>query len=438
LPQYWDTRKAPPAGKGIKSVAECVRRRHDSGEWRRYVRNYTHPITKEPVCTAITEDELFAAIDGTITDARVEKFVRKEIDDIEEGRKSASKALLSTVATTWLSQRTNDLSKDDREVGYLLTYLARPWKDVTMRRCDEEWVKGYLAALQSKEKGVYVSTRPLAANSIHSAWGTLKLILDDAVENKQLPYNPCMRIKNPPKRGSAEKGTARASTVLTAEQMLQAIEHLKDMGKHAGHRTSAHLGISTTIALTAQRIGEVLGGRWQDVEYTEDGIYLNVTHQWTKRKQRDAEGNVILGKNGKPKEEFFLKGVRKNRVSLRIRLHPSLAQWYGREARMAARWKADTDFIFPGARRDKPVDPNNIRRTMRTLAKKLGLASFAPHDWRHTIASHMIRNGVPLAVVADTLGDTIQTIERVYAHEIRSAQERTDEAADALAAVVNL
>ncbi len=46
------------------------------------------------------------------------------------------------------------------------------------------------------------------------------------------------------------------------------------------------------------------------------------------------------------------------------------------------------------------------------------------HSLRHAHASHLLANGVPVAVVAKRLGDTQAVVERTYAHWIHDADER--------------
>ncbi len=49
--------------------------------------------------------------------------------------------------------------------------------------------------------------------------------------------------------------------------------------------------------------------------------------------------------------------------------------------------------------------------------KSIGLADKAfPHVLRHSRASHLLQAGVPVFHVAKLLGDTVATVDRVYAH----------------------
>lgn len=56
-------------------------------------------------------------------------------------------------------------------------------------------------------------------------------------------------------------------------------------------------------------------------------------------------------------------------------------------------------------------------RSFANLAKELGFEGRQfPHVLRHSRATHMLQDGVSIYAVAKLLGDTVQTIERVYGH----------------------
>ena len=45
------------------------------------------------------------------------------------------------------------------------------------------------------------------------------------------------------------------------------------------------------------------------------------------------------------------------------------------------------------------------------------------HEFRHSSASYMISNGIPVEIIAYRLGDTVETIRRVYAHLFPDTQK---------------
>lgn len=61
-------------------------------------------------------------------------------------------------------------------------------------------------------------------------------------------------------------------------------------------------------------------------------------------------------------------------------------------------------------------EPNPIRWYFEQLVARAGLTGVTPHTLRHTAATHMAQAGVPLAMIAQILGNTVAVVERTYAH----------------------
>lgn len=58
---------------------------------------------------------------------------------------------------------------------------------------------------------------------------------------------------------------------------------------------------------------------------------------------------------------------------------------------------------------------NPINQALTAACKRAGLEEVSPHTLRHTWATHASMSGVPLLEIARVLGDSIATVERVYA-----------------------
>jgi integrase len=65
----------------------------------------------------------------------------------------------------------------------------------------------------------------------------------------------------------------------------------------------------------------------------------------------------------------------------------------------------------------EPCDPRNALRAITVAAKKVGLDGVGLHTLRHSAASVMLTNGVPLKVVSEVLGHSSVAITGdVYGH----------------------
>ena len=159
----------------------------------------------------------------------------------------------------------------------------------------------------------------------------------------------------------------------------------------------------TMLALGLRR-GEALGLRWDDVD-------LNAGIVTVRRSLQRTGGKLVVGdvKTAKSRRSINLPDP----VKKALKAHKT------RQAkdRLAAGsdW-SDTGFVFT-TKLGTPVDPRNLYRDLRKFTEKAGLGAWHPHELRHSAASIMLAQGVPLETVSDVLGhSSIRMTADVYAH----------------------
>jgi integrase len=139
--------------------------------------------------------------------------------------------------------------------------------------------------------------------------------------------------------------------------------------------------------LTAQRGGEVLTMRWEDLDLTSEW--------WTIP--------AMYAKNGR---------------SHRVPLGPQVL------AILTGRRRANTDspWVFPSTRRtSRPL--TTVVNDVRTLRTALGFF-FNPHDLRRTAASHMTGMGIPRLTVAKLLNHVETGVTAIYDRYSYDAEKR--------------
>jgi len=83
--------------------------------------------------------------------------------------------------------------------------------------------------------------------------------------------------------------------------------------------------------------------------------------------------------------------------------------------RAGSQWH-HTGYVFT-TELGEPSDPRNALRAFTSAAKRAGVEGVGLHTLRHTAASAMLMNGVPLKVVSDVLGHSSVAITGdVYGH----------------------
>ena len=162
---------------------------------------------------------------------------------------------------------------------------------------------------------------------------------------------------------------------------------------------------------TGMRLGELLGLKWDDIDF-EQGI-LKVQRQ------------LIKSEHG---YEFALPktkaGIRQIKLGSRtIEVLKSHLQFQQTEKMIVGdSWK-DNNMVFP-ATIGTPMNRSNLRKRYKKVLSNAGLPPIRFHDLRHTAASLMLNNGIPIFIVSKRLGHAQPSITLdVYGHLIPSKQQ---------------
>lgn len=205
---------------------------------------------------------------------------------------------------------------------------------------------------------------------------------------------------------------------LTAEQARTFLASI------AGHRLEAAYTVALSLGL---RRGELLALAWEDVDL--DGTPPRLTVRLALK--RHDEGLVL--------EEPKTRQSRRT-VHLPASAVASLRRHKARQAEERLRagelWEPlplGRDLLFR-TELGTPVDPDNFRNITYRVTADAGIGRWSPHQLRHSAASLLLAQGVPLKVVSEVLGhSSIRVTADVYGHLIDDAKA---EAADAIEAAL--
>jgi len=104
-----------------------------------------------------------------------------------------------------------------------------------------------------------------------------------------------------------------------------------------------------------------------------------------------------------------------------------------KKARLGSELWQDTGYVFTTSI-GSPFDPRNVAERFQTACTRAGIGKWHPHELRHTAASLMLAEGVPLQVVSSILGHaSIRITSDVYGH-VLAPQRR--QVAETLASVL--
>ena len=167
------------------------------------------------------------------------------------------------------------------------------------------------------------------------------------------------------------------------------------------------------------RKGEVIGLRWADVNWKAKTLVISGQIQ---RVAGKLERRV-------PKTKHSLRTIPVPDALIAALRDHQRAQEEER-ALMGEKWK-EHDLVFP-SEVGTPIEPRNLSRHFKTVLKKVGLPQTTRfHDLRHSCATMMLAQGIPLQDVSAVLGhSSISITADIYDHPDDARTRAATSAAD--------
>jgi integrase len=240
-----------------------------------------------------------------------------------------------------------------------------------------------------------------AARTIQYTHAVLRAALHQAEREGLVQRNVAALVK-PPK---VERPEVQPFSQDDARRFLRGVP---------GDRLEALYVLAASLGL---RQGELLGLAWADVDL--DGRHLHVRQQLQKV---DSKLTLRpLKTHAKGRRTIDLPDA----LVAQLRAHRARQ----REQRLAAEYWQESDLVFTTGV-GTPFSARNVHRAYRRLLTRIGLPPKRFHDLRHTAASLLLAQGVPLHEVSKILGHSgVQITADTYGH---LATERRREIADGM------
>ncbi len=248
-----------------------------------------------------------------------------------------------------------------------------------------------------------ISKGKLSPKTIRLYYVFISSVLSTAVEWQLIISNPCDRVKPP-------KIERKEPDILDNEQAVALLDKLKD--KDIQHQTMIKLAL-----LLGLRRGELLGLKWENIDFDKGVITIRNNLQYLPDKGiYDSSTKTSSSERAMKAPELVIEALREQRIyQLELKV------------KNGDRW-TETGYIF--TKNDgTPVHPDSLTKWFKEFLKDNGFPeNIRLHSLRHTCASLMISEGIPVTTVAKRLGhSTAATTTSIYAHAIQSADEAAAE-----------
>jgi integrase len=243
----------------------------------------------------------------------------------------------------------------------------------------------------------------VSARTVRHVAGLLNVALNKAFRLELIAVNPMLRVELP----SVERSQARS---LTADEITAL------RGATRGHWAYAliELGLST-----GARRGELLALQWSDIDWTKKAVVISKSLE-----QTGAGLRVKATKTERPRV-CALPHAAVVALQFQRDQQAEHKRQFGKDYR-------DGNLVFcePSG---EHLQPDLVSQVVVRRMQKAGITNASMHTLRHTHASNLLSQGVPVSAVSARLGHSDQTTTmRIYSHALPDDDRRAADAWDTI------
>ncbi len=332
------------------------------------------------------------------TRKEVAEKLTKLLTDQHAGKlaESASKATVGAHLELWLKLRTDLEAASVAFYRHMIAYITPGIGEVKLTALTPLHIEHLLADLVHKG---------LSEHTVEAVYKALNTALAQAVRWQLIPSNPVQNVKRPPrprpKRRVWDREQARRFLEVTRRDRLYALYLI--------------------AILTGLRRGELLGLRWQAVDFERRSLSIQHTLIFIngKRHAKDSPKTHASERRFSVSGEV-LEALRVRRERYELERIEAGADWQ------------DLGYVFC-SRNGTGLYENTLRASFKRLMLEAGLPRLTPHEMRHTFTSLALLRGADIKEISRRLGhSTVQITLDTYQHLFPEQDEQSAFSSDDL------
>jgi integrase len=320
--------------------------------------------------------------EGT-TRAKARKALREIEEKVEKGSYIAPTKVpgFSEVADMWLKAKKPNVrhSTYEQYKGHVKIHLSPYYGSTQVTRIDYGSAERFVQDCQGK--GMSVPT-------LRKVLTTLGAVLSYACKKRYIDHNPVKDIEKPRGQGIHEGDEEVA--FLSREQIRALLDAAPDL---------KHKALFMTAIMTGMRQGELLGLKWDDIDWIAGQIQV--------------KRSFNHGRFYEPKTRSS-----RRKIDLAPQLIAQLKEW------QLACPPNKLELVYPNGE-SRPIDASNlIHRVFLPALKKAEIPKLRFHDLRHTYASLLIDQEENPKYIQTQMGhSSINVTFDIYGHLMKDSNQ---------------
>lgn len=339
---------------------------------------------------------------------RTESEARKLLSELQNKAAtgtyvSPSKVTVEEVCANYIAGRHNMRESSLAKLAYDLAPLRERHGKMAVQKLTKAHIDKLVGDLVAggTKTAMGRTRRPWSAVAVNKVISTIDQVLDDALDQKIVTSNVASKVA----RVSSAQKDVDTFTVAEVDQLR--LQFAKDRIGHAWE-----------LALYGLRRGEIAGLRWADVDLRAKTLSVanNRVSAGGATVENDPKSHASRRELPLPDRlATVLRAARKRQAAERL----ALGEYYG-----SGEYVVSNEI-------GEPYNPAVLSRYWADAVKAAGVRHIKLHGGRHTAATLMHLDGVPVAVIAAWIGHSDPTLTlRVYAHSQNDALKAAGQSLD--------
>lgn len=272
---------------------------------------------------------------------------------------------------------------------------------IRLNELTKDHIHDFYKELKQKNKEIFngkkkvVTDKKLSSRSIHDTHKVLKMALIQAYKDEKIPRDIAAQIESPKLLKTNHK-------ILKAEE----VNLLLTAAKGDPAYCPIYLGL-----ICAMREAEVLGLRWDDVDFDNNII------------------QVVRTLDHEDDHQAITDGTKTSAGTRAIEIDDEIVEVLLAQKRLVEKYKDvagelyhDNNLVCPTSI-GTPWNPSNLRRSLYRIIHKAGVTRVKFHELRHSHASISVKSGANIKALSTKLGhSSIRVTLDMYSHVIPGMQ----------------